>query len=236
MQKINLDKSIIRIGVMGDTHIGSIYTPKQNILKAFEEFDKAKVDFMVHTGDVTEGMSNRPDHVYQLTHVGYDKMKTYAIELLSKCPCPAFYIDGNHDQWFIKSNGSLIVKDICNEIPDATFLGHGEGDIKLNNIIIKLWHGEDGNSITTSYRMQKVIETLTQIEKFDIICMGHTHKQAYIYERGKHAISTGSIQRMSNWMKGKRMIAHVGFHIIEVVLNTKGIESLSVKWFPLKSC
>lgn len=235
MEKINLNKSIIKIGVIGDTHLGSIYSPKQNILKAFEKFEKAKVDFMLHTGDVTEGMSNRPEQIYELSHVGYDEMKKYSIELLSKCPCPAYYIDGNHDQWFIKSNGALIVKDITDAIPNAKFLGHGEGDIKLNNIIIKLWHGGDGNALTTSYRMQKVVETLTQIEKFDIILMGHTHKQGYIYEREKHVISTGALQNITGWMKGKRLIAHTGFHIIELTLNNKGIESLGVTWFPIKT-
>jgi len=234
MEKIKINKQIIKIGVIGDTHLASIYSPKQNLLKAFEEFSKAKVDFMVHTGDVTEGMSNRPDHAYQLDPFGYDNIKEYSIDLLSKCPCPAYYIDGNHDQWFIKSNGALIVKDICAAIPDAVFLGHGEGDIKLNNIIIKLWHGGDGSGVTTSYRMQKVVETLTQLDKFDIIFMGHTHKQAYIYEREKHVISTGALQKTTDWMKSKRLLSHVGFHIVTLKLNNKGIESLSLEWFPIK--
>jgi len=233
---INFDGEHIRIGVMGDTHLGSSYTSEQNIYKAFEEFEKADVDFMVHTGDVTEGMSNRPGHIYELSHLGYDKMKNHAIDVLGQCPVPSYYIDGNHDRWFIKSNGALIVKDICDAIDDATFLGHDEGDIKLkDNVTLRLWHGEDGNSYATSYRIQKVVESLSGGEKPNILLLGHTHKQAYIFERNIQCVSTGCMQYQTPWMRGKRISAHIGFHIIDVWVNSKGVSKFGVTWFPIYS-
>ena len=62
-------------------------------------------------------MSHRPGHIYELTHLGYAQQKDYAVKLFSQWTDTEIYaIDGNHDRWYIKSNGSLIVKDIDKEL------------------------------------------------------------------------------------------------------------------------
>ena len=141
-------------------------------------------------------------------------------------------IDGNHDRWFIKSNGAKIVEDICEQIPHATFLGHDEGDIAIGNTTAKLWHGEDGNSYATSYRLQKVVEAMTGGEKPGLLFTGHTHKSLYIFERHVHVYSGGSIQCQSKWMRGKRISAHTGFWIIDAYLNNTGIAKTTSTWYP----
>ena len=56
-------------------------------------------------------MSHRAGHVYDLSEIGYDKQKAKAIEIFSQWTDSQIYaIDGNHDRWFIKSNGALIVR------------------------------------------------------------------------------------------------------------------------------
>ena len=231
--KINFTGGHIKIGVIGDTHIGSLYTDDDMILQAFDIFKTHNVDMMVHTGDVTEGMSNRPGHIYELKYLGYDMQKDKAIELLKKCPVPAYYIDGNHDRWFMKSNGANIVKDICDAIPNATYLGHDEGDLSLTeDITLRLWHGEDGSSYATSYRIQKIIESLTGGDKPSILLLGHVHKQVYLFERNIHCVSTGCLQRQTPWMRGKRISAHTGFHIIDVYVGYTGVSRFGVEWFP----
>lgn len=134
-----------KFGVMGDTHIGGEAFKPEYLLEAFNTFEAEGIDTILHVGDVTEGMSNRAGHVYELTHIGYAEQKAYAIELLSQWPGKWYMIDGNHDRWYIKSNGAKIVEDICAALPDAEFLGHDEGDLWINNAWVKLWHGEDGS-------------------------------------------------------------------------------------------
>ena len=229
---IDFSGETVKFGTLSDTHLGSIYTDPHYVMAAFKEFEKEKVDFITHSGDVTEGMSHRPGHVYELSHIGYAAQKKHAIELLSKAPVPLYMIDGNHDRWYIKSNGALIVEDICANIEHAEYLGHDEGDIAIGNTTIKLWHGEDGNSYATSYRIQKVIESLTGGEKPGIMLCGHTHKQLYMFERHIHAFSCGSIQKQSKWMRGKRIPAHTGFWIIEATLNDEGIAKVNSTWHP----
>ena len=181
-----------------------------------------------------EGMSHRAGHVYDLSEIGYDKQKSKAIEIFSQWTDSQIYaIDGNHDRWFIKSNGALIVKDIATQLDNFNFIGHDEGDISINGkAVVKLWHGEDGNSYALSYRLQKILESLSGGEKPSVIICGHTHKYVKIFERNVYAISAGSIQSQTPWMRGKRIAAHVGFCIIDIYVNKSGVCKFSDTWYP----
>lgn len=231
---INFSGKHIRIGAITDTHIGHLNFSDQRMNQIFEEFKKEKVDFITHSGDVTEGLSHRPGHVYELSEIGYDKQKEKAIKVFSQwTDTPIYAIDGNHDRWFIKSNGAYMVKDIDNALPNFHFIGHDEGDISLDGkAVLKLWHGEDGSSYALSYRLQKIIESLSGGEKPALMLCGHTHKYVKIFERNVYAISVGSVETQTKWMRGKRISAHVGFSIIDVLVAEHGITKLSDTWYP----
>lgn len=223
----------IRIGAITDTHIGSKYFSPDRLLQAFKEFKKQGVDIVCHGGDVTEGMSNRPGHIYELDQLGYDRQRNAAVEILGHWKGKMFLIDGNHDRWFIKNTGALMVKDIAKMLPNAEFLGHDEGDISLKGkAVLKLWHGEDGSSYAISYRLQKVIESLSGGEKPSVMFFGHTHKSTYLFERNVHCYSLGCVQSQSSWMRGKRISAHTGFWIIDIWVNNSGVSKSSGTFYP----
>jgi len=230
---VNFNGKHFRIGALTDTHIGSSYFREERVYQAFEEFTKQKVDFIAHAGDVTEGMSNRPGQIYELSELGYHAQRAKAVEVLGQWPGKMYLIDGNHDRWFIKSNGAIIVKDIAQMLPDAEFLGHDEGDISLNGkATLKLWHGEDGSSYAVSYRIQKVIESLSGGEKPSVMFFGHTHKSTYLFERNVHCYSLGCIESQSGWMRAKRLSAHVGFWIIDLWVNADGVSKSQGCFYP----
>lgn len=225
----------IRFAHITDTHIGSIYYLPERMEAIAEEIRKESVEFVVHTGDVTEGMSKRDGHIYECTHLGYDKQREYAIEQLSMIDAPIYFIDGNHDRWHIKNAGALIVKDIAERLPNAEFIGHDEGNITLaGKATLRLFHGEDGNSYAISYRIQKLIEAFSGGEKPNIFCVGHTHKCIHMpNERNVIAFSGGCIEKQSQWMRGKRISAHCGFWIIDVwVGKISGVSKHSAIWYP----
>jgi len=224
---------VYRIGFGTDPHLGSKYTNPDHVKQMFDEFDRCKVDSVMLTGDISEGLSNRAGHVYECTHVGYDAQKEHSIDVLSQWDTtPLYMIDGNHDRWYHKTNGALIVKDICEALPNAEFIGHDEGDIIVNGVKIKLWHGEDSSSYAISYRLQKLIESFSGGEKPHLLLTGHTHKMGYFQIRNVHCVSGGSIQMQSKWMRGKKIAAHTGFWVLEVVINDSGIGRLKTEWFP----
>jgi len=173
--------------------------------------------------------------VYELSHIGYAAQKEHAIDVLKQWTnTPMYLISGNHDCWFKKSNGADIVSDVCDMIPNATYLGEHEGNINLDGKgSLKLWHGGDGNSYAISYRLQKVIESITGGEKPNVLIAGHTHKSMYLYDRHVHIYSAGSIQKQTPWMRGKRIASHTGFWIIDVWMNNNGVSKTRGQWFPM---
>ncbi len=230
---VNFEGERVRFGAITDTHFGSIFTNPDWVLKAFEFFRKEGCEFITHSGDVLEGMSNRPGHVYELSSVGCSAQMKVAIDVLSQWQSDMYLIDGNHDAWYINNAGVYVVKEIAEKLPRAKFIGHHEGDISLRGkATIKLWHGEDGNSYAISYRLQKINEAFTGGEKPNILLAGHTHKQGYFFDRHIHTVSVGCIQRQSTWMRGKRIAAHTGFWVIDVWVNDSGVSRFRPEWVP----
>ena len=229
---VNFDGEEYCIAFCTDTHIGSKYFPRHYWESFLTECDKQNVDMIVHAGDLIDGMSNRPDHIYGLTHIGYSAQMDYATELLAMTSIPINIIDGNHDRYGIKSGGLMVVKDVADRLEHVTYLGHDEGDIIINGTIWRLWHGEDGSSYATSYRLQKIIESLTGGEKPAVLLAGHTHKQGYFFDRNIHVISGGALCRQSAWMRSKKLANHSGFHIIRATIADGEIKCFSPTWYP----
>lgn len=237
VKRLKLRGTKFKFAHITDTHIGSS-TFHEDIWDAIvEEINNQNVDAIFHTGDVTEGLSlKRMDAVYDLTHIGYESQKAYAIEQLSKIEKPIYAVSGNHDRYYLKSAGALIVEDISRQLDNFHYMGEDVGDFILENggrdIIIRLWHGEDGSSYATSYRIQKIVESLTGGDKPHVLLLGHTHKQAYIFDRHIHCVSGGAVCTQSNWMRSKRLANHTGFHIVEMEVNERGVVRFSPTFYP----
>jgi predicted phosphodiesterase len=232
--KVNIDfhGEEVRFGFFTDPHMGSIYYHESFMESAIAKWKEEKVDFVVCGGDVTHGMDARKYNLlYELTHVGYASQQVYAVEQLKRIPFPIYLIDGNHDRWF-ESVGGCIVEDICRQVPGATYLGRDEGKIKIGKAEIMVWHGEDGSSYATSYRIQKLIESLTGGEKPNVLLCGHTHKQGYFFERNIHAVSGGALSIQSRWMRSKRLACHSGYHTVRMTVNNGGVGEFTVTWKP----
>jgi predicted phosphodiesterase len=227
----------IKFGFMTDTHYGSLYSPEEWVEAAIKQFKKSKVDFIVHAGDVTEGMSARPGHVYELKHIGYSAQKQAAIEGLSDWEGQWYMIGGNHDGWYMQNsnNGADIVEDICKALPKAQYLGSGEGMISLKGRATMMpWHGLDaGGSYALSYRVQKIIEAFPIGEKPSILLTGHDHKSLAIPSlRGIHAISGGCMQRQTAWMRQTRKAAMCGFWEVDVWVDERGVSKIGYMFYP----
>jgi predicted phosphodiesterase len=223
--KIDFEGQHIKIAYMTDTHIGSVFFKEPLFDKAIKEFKKEHCDILIHTGDVTEGLSHRPGHIYDLEKIGYTSQKDYAIQLLKEWPKESYYISGNHDCWYMQNSnlGANIVQDIVKNIPKASWLGFDEGDLLLKGKTkLRMWHGLDANTYAVGYRVQKIIESFTGGEKPQILCCGHTHKALYMFERNVHAVSGGALSLQSRWMRGKRISNHTGFWTLDIWINKKG--------------
>lgn len=241
--KIDCDK-IFKYLVCSDLHIGSKYFIEECFNAMINYAMKEKCVFAVCTGDVTEGLSNRSGHYFELTHIGYKAQKEEAIRLLSKWKKPIYCISGNHDNWYTKNMGASIVPDICSQIDNATYVGkglsldHDEGDIEIHKIKHKLWHGIDGAAYAISYRAQKIVEAFTGGEKPHILILGHDHKSYFFDIRNILCIGAGCMSKQSTYLRGKRISVKRGFWIIEEAIGeVNGIPTITKfkqEWVPFR--
>jgi len=132
----------------------------------------------------------------------------------------------------MKSNGYDICQDIADTIENVHMMGHDEGDVEFGPVTVKLWHGEDGSTYAFSYRIQKIVESLTGGEKPDVLLAGHCHKALYVFDRNIHCISCGAIQKQSRWMRSKRHASHTGFWVVRMTVHEKGVGSFTSTWYP----
>jgi predicted phosphodiesterase len=226
------DGDTLTIGVISDTHIGSKYFREDWYDGALDRFDHHNVDCIMHVGDLSEGMSNRPGHIYELSHIGYTAQRDECVTQLSKTDKPIYIISGNHDRWHIKANGADIIQDVCDRLDNVTFCGHDTGDVYISGIHVQLWHGEDSSSYALSYRLQKVIEALPGGRKPNLLLAGHVHKMGYFFIRNVHAISAGSIQEQTPFLRGKRIEVHPGFWVLEMDINDGSIVRFTPTYYP----
>lgn len=216
-----------RFAVMSDLHLGSKYTSEERVLRAFKDARDFSAEVLLFSGDITEGLSSRPGHVYELSHIGYEAQKAYTIEILKEAKIPIKAISGNHDEWYKLSNGANIIKDVANEVPDMEFIGEGLGTVHFNEAVCHLHHGLDkGAAYALSYRIQKIVEAYEAGTKPQLLIAGHDHKAGYFFIRDVHCILAACLQSQTPWMQRTRKEAHKGYWLIEIEVVGKKIISL----------
>jgi hypothetical protein len=216
-----------------DLHVGSTAYEPSWWQSLCAECDRRQVRRLYLAGDITEGMSRRPGHVYELTHIGYDRQRDYAVSELRHFVGEIWMIDGNHDRWHQQAAGALIVQDICMHSEQWHFLGQDEGRHLVNGVEIRLHHGEDGASYARSYRLQKIVEAYSGGEKPRVLLCGHDHKAMHLCaERNVDVFSGGTLQRQTRWMRGKRISAAPGWWMITLVISRAQVQSVESRWYP----
>lgn len=212
-KKIDVGSKKFYYAYFSDSHMGSNSFRPDVYEKMLKLINMYKPDFVINVGDTLEGMSNRPGHVYELTHIGFNQQFNYAKDLLSQIKIPIYGIDGNHDAWFeMKSDQGIIVgNELDKAIENYNHLGQMEGDLNIDGINMRLFHANDGTAYATSYKLQKLIESFSGGEKPNILHSGHYHKSLYMFNRNVHGIESGTLCTQSKFMRGKKIPAHTGF-------------------------
>ena len=218
----------------GDTHWGHKKSSPDFWWRLCDMAAKENVSSILHAGDILEGMSGRPGHVYELDAIGFDAQIELAASYLKQAPCSIKAIDGNHDAWYQEKGdiGLISGKQLASMVPNFTHLGQDEATITVNGLKIMMWHGRDGASYALSYRLQKFVEGLSGGEKPHILLSGHAHKSVHIDCRNVQAFEVGTGCAQTKFMRGKKLAAHVGFWVIEAFPNDTGLERIRAEWVP----
>jgi len=225
--------------LFGDTHIGHIqYDPKLMDLVA-KVAKEEKVDFAANTGDIFDGWyQNRPSSIFEQNAIGFDQQMKLAVEELGKLEVPLYFITGNHSyNTFVRGAGieagPVLEDKLVKKGLEAHFLGNAEGDIYLNNTLLRLLHPDGGTAYAISYKSQKIVEAFDSGKKPNILGIGHFHKAEYIFYRNVHAMQTGTLCGQTKFMKGKGIPAHKGFWMVEVYTKDNGqVDKITPTFYP----
>lgn len=233
--RVPISRRSFTFGYISDCHIGHKMFRADLFDYMVRFFRKERPDFILNPGDHVEGMSGRPGHVYELSHIGFDQQFQRAVQLYRQLDGFDHYgIDGNHDQWFYKKNdnGVVVGLELQRALKRYHYLGQDEGDLVVAGVRIKLYHAGDGTAYATSYKLQKLIESFTGGDKPNIVLSGHYHKALYMFSRGVHGFECGTLCGQTSWMRGKKIPAHMGFGIVRIWHNRTGVERLSHTFVP----
>lgn len=216
----NLDH--LKLLMISDTHLGSKYDRLDILRYLYGEAEDKNVNYVLHSGDLTEGRSNRDDQIYSLKEASYDGQRDYVVDKYPKSNIPTYVISGNHDLWWVKRCGADIVRDICSKREDMTYLGSDCEDLKIGKLKIRLYHGKGGSAYAKSYKLQKYLDTVPLEERPHILQTGHIHQAFYMKQDKTHCFQTSCLQDLTPFERSMGFNNDKSCWWVDVYMDDKG--------------
>lgn len=218
--KYGLEK--LKLLLISDTHLCSKYDRLDILRYLYDKAEDRGVACVLHSGDFTDGKSNRPEHIYELKETSYDGQVQYCVEKYPSFSGKTYAIQGNHDNWWYKSNGSEILKSIARQREDIVYLGSDVADIKVGKLKIRLFHGQGGIAYAKSYKIQKYLDTIPVNEKPDLLQTGHIHQAFYYKQDHTHCFQTSCLENQTPYCRGLGLANDKSCWWVEVNFDDKG--------------
>lgn len=200
--KNNLDH--IRLLLISDTHLCSKYDRLDILRYLYSKAQDTNTNYVLHSGDFTDGKSTRPEHVYELKELSYEGQVQYCVDNYPKVDgLQTFVISGNHDDWWTKSTGSEIVKTIAKQRDDIVYLGPDAADLKIGKLKVHLFHGKGAQAYAKSYKAQKYLDAMPIDNRPHILQLGHIH-QAFFYQQDNTSVfQTGCLEDQTPYCRSQ---------------------------------
>jgi len=208
--------------LISDTHLCSKFDRLDILRYLYQEAEDKNVDYILHSGDVVEGLSGRPQQIFELKEVSYTAQRDYTIDKYPKSDIPTYMIAGNHDLWWIKQCGADIVKDVCARRDDLHYLGSDCEDLMIGKLRCRLYHGAKGQSYAKSYRLQKYLDSIPSEELPHILQTGHIHQSFYMKQGNTHCFQTSCLQDLTPFERSQGYNNDKSCWWVEVDMDDKG--------------
>ena len=212
----------LKLLLISDTHLGSKHDRLDILRYLYEKAENKGVNYVLHSGDLTEGLSGRPQQLYELKEASYTGQRDYVIEKYPDSSVPTYVISGNHDLWWVKQCGSDIVKDICNHKENMFYLGSDCEDLKIGKLKIRLYHGKGGGAYAKSYKLQKYLDAIPISERPHILQTGHIHQAFYMKQDDTHCFQTSCLQDLTSYERSQGFNNDKSCWWVDVYTDNKG--------------
>lgn len=212
----------LKLLLISDTHLASKYDRLDILRYLYDKAEDKGVKHILHSGDFTDGRSNRPEQVYELREPSYEGQVQYCVDKYPEFSGKTYVIQGNHDDWWYKSAGSEIVKSIAQQRDDIEYLGADVADMKIGKLKIRLFHGSGGGAYAKSYKLQKYLDTIPLEERPDILQTGHIHQSFYMKQDQTHCFQTSCLEDQTPYCRGKGLANDKSCWWVDVDFDDKG--------------
>ncbi len=220
--QVEASSSHIPLLLISDTHLCSKYDRLDILRYLYAKADERGVKHILHSGDFTDGRSNRPEHIYELREPSYEGQVDYCVEKYPTFDGKTYVISGNHDDWWYKSTGSEIVKAIANRREDIIYLGSDVADMKIGKLKVRLFHGKGGNAYAKSYKVQKYLDSIPLEERPHILQTGHIHQSFYMKQDDTHCFQTSCLEDLTPFARSMGFANDKSVWWVDVEMNDRG--------------
>lgn len=220
--QVEASSSHIPLLLISDTHLCSKYDRLDILRYLYAKADERGVKHILHSGDFTDGRSNRPEHIYELKEPSYEGQVDYCVEKYPTFNGKTYVISGNHDDWWYKSTGSEIVKAIANRRDDIVYLGSDVADMKIGKLKVRLFHGKGGNAYAKSYKVQKYLDSIPLEERPHILQTGHIHQSFYMKQDNTHCFQTSCLEDLTPFARSMGLANDKSVWWVDVEMNDRG--------------
>ena len=220
--EISNNNEHLKLLLISDTHLCSKYDRLDILRYLYDKAENNGVKHVLHSGDFTDGRSNRPEHTYELKEHSFQGQVEYCVDKYPTFSGKTYVIQGNHDNWWYKSNGSEILRPIANAREDIVYLGPDVADLKIGKLKIRLFHGQGGIAYAKSYKIQKYLDTIPVNEKPDILQTGHIHQAFYYKQDNTHCFQTSCLEDQTPYCRGLGLANDKSCWWVDVEFDNKG--------------
>lgn len=220
----NGKSNTIQFGIITDTHFGHSCCREDLFRLAMKDFVSCGIKDVHHAGDVIDGHSMHKGQEFEQTHIGWDR-QVGALERAAKDfkNINVRFITGSHDLSYQKKNGILVGTEIQKRL-GWEFIGDVAGSViyRVPNgtYCVDMVHPAGGTAYSLSYKLQRMIDSMSGGRKPNMIICGHYHKAEHMPGyRNVEAIQGGCIESQTPFMKSLGLAAMMGFWKVEIVVG-----------------
>lgn len=212
----------LKLLLISDTHLCSRYDRLDILKYLYAKAGDKGVKHILHSGDFTDGRSNRAEQVYELKEPSYEGQVDYCVDKYPSFDGKTYVIQGNHDDWWYKSAGSEILRAIAHRREDIIYLGADVADMKIGNLRVRLFHGSGGSAYALSYKMQKYLSSIPLEERPHILQTGHIHQAFYMQQDHTHCFQTACLEDQTPYCRSMGLANNKSVWWLDIVFDDKG--------------
>jgi predicted phosphodiesterase/biotin operon repressor len=220
-----LDGSVLRVGVVSDTHLCSNEEALAELHLAYDVFEREGVREVWHAGDFVAGVGIFRTQASEIKRHTFETQVDYLVEHYPRRrTIHTRGITGNHDiEGEFGRIGANPLIAAARKRDDIEYLGDYSAWIELpNGAWVHLLHGKGGMSYAYSYKAQKLVDGYPAGRKPALLIPGHWHVKGNICARNVEVLWPGCFEWRSKFLERLGLHPKVGFHILELTIGDDG--------------